>query len=351
MAALVVACCLLSACTGEPPAPPPAPSSPPLPEPTTPPPTGLYGGVATGGIGVELLLATSPPTIFDADSGTRATLPGVPGGDRLVSVLRVGRTPVVLTGPKCQRITCDPADVYVYLGISAPRSLGKAVSAAPGADGTSVWLIRQDSPDNCRLEHVALTGTSFGQGTVAACSTMVRQETSYGLLITVGTGTADTVDVLIDPATGRTVQQAPRILSAAGDRLVLAGLADLTVLDLRDGTRKQVPLPVAQTTPLIVPSRDATVAAVDFGTPSWHGTGTQTRDLWLLNLGDRTWQQAPSMPFTTENLKQSGLDWTEAGDLVLDDGVVAAWHPGEPAWRLGKAKLTGALQAPGVVTS
>ncbi len=349
MVALAAACCLLTSCTSE--APVPAPVSSARPAPTTPPPTGLDGLVATGGIGVELLLATSPPTVFDADSGVRATLPGVPGGQRTVSVLRVGHTPVVLTAPTCQQSSCDPAEVYVYLGLSPPRSLGKAVSAAPGADGTSVWLIREDGPDLCQLEHVALTGTSFGRGTVASCHTLVRVETSHGLLITVGSGTAETVDVLIDPATGRTVQQSPRILAAAGDRLVLGGLTDLTVLDLRSGARKPVALPVPAPNPYVLPSRDGYVAAVDFGTPSFPGTGTQTRDLWLLNLRDGSWQQAPSMPYSTENLKHSGLEWTEAGDLVIDDGAVAAWHPGEPAWRLGKAKLAPAQQAAGVATS
>jgi hypothetical protein len=241
--------------------------------------------------------------------------------------------------------------VYVYQGGGAPRSLGKAVSAAPGADGASVWLIRQDSPSLCRLEHVALSGNSLGDPTVAACRTTVRVETSHGLLITVNSGTANTVDVLIDPATGRTVQQAPRILAAAGDRLVLGELTDLTLLDLRSGARKPVSPPVPQPNPTVLPNRAGDLAAVDFGTPSWRGTGQQTRDLWLLNLTDGTWQQVPSMPYTTEHLKSSGLDWSEAGDLVLDDGVVAAWHPGEPAWRLGKAKLAGAQQAAAVLTS
>ncbi|MBB2503335.1 hypothetical protein H5411_29900 [Amycolatopsis echigonensis] len=340
---------MLTSCTSG--APVPAPASSARPTPTTPPPTGLDGRVATDGIGVELLLATSPPTVFDADSGVRGTLPGVPGGERVVSVLRVGHTPVVLTAPTCQQSGCAPAEVYVYLGLSPPRSLGTAVSAAPGADGTSVWLIREDGPDLCRLEHVALTGVSFGHGTVASCRTLVRVETSHGLLITVGGGTAETVDVLIDPATGRTVQQSPRILAAAGDRLVLGGLTDLTVFDLRSGARKPVALPVPQPNPYVLPSRDGSVAAVDFGTPSFAGTGTQTRDLWLLDLRDGTWQEAPSMPYSTENLKHSGLEWTEAGDLIVDDGVVAAWHPGEPAWRLGKAKLAAAQQAAGVATS
>ncbi|WP_239154270.1 hypothetical protein [Amycolatopsis sp. FDAARGOS 1241] len=326
-------------------------SDTPAPAPSGPPPSGLGGSVTTGGIGVELLLATSPPTVFDADTGTKGTVPGVPGGDRLVSVSRVGRTPVFTSAPPCRQ-DCGPGDVYAYTGPgSPPASLGQALSVAPGADARSVWLIRQDSADNCRLEHVSLTGRSLGGGGVASCSTILRQETSHGLLITVSNGSPETVDVLIDPETGRSVQQAPSILAAAGDRLILGGLTDLTVLDLRDGSRKRIQPPVVQTNPLILPSRDDAWAAVDFGSAAWHSSDIQTRDVWLLNLYDLTWQQAPSMPFSTGNLKHSSLDWTDHGDLVLDDGVVAAWHPGEPAWRLGSAKLTGPLQEAAVATS
>ncbi|MGW4482573.1 hypothetical protein ACWEOE_01915 [Amycolatopsis sp. NPDC004368] len=297
---------------------------------------------------MQLLLATSPPTLFDADTGATGTVPGVPGGDRLVSVRRVGRTPVILTTPLCQ-LTCQPFDVFAYAGVATP--LGQAVSLAPGADAKSVWVIRQDAPDSCRLEHVSLAGAVRDGGSSASCTTILRQETSHGLLITVNNGTAETVDVLIDPDTGRTVQQSPRILAAVGDRLILGGLTDLTVVDLRDGSRKKVEPPVVQSSPLVVPSREGNFVAVDFGSPAWHSSDIQTRDVWLLDLTDLTWQQSPSMPYTTGNLKHSSLDWTDDGDLVLDDGVVAAWHPGEPAWRLGKAKLTGALQTAAVSAS
>jgi hypothetical protein len=301
---------------------------------------------------VRLLLATSPPTVFDADTGAKGSVPGLPGGNRLVSVQRVGHTPVILTSPACQSATCAPADVYTYAGPdTTPVSLGQAFSVAPGADGDSVWVIRQDSPGNCRLQHVSLAGPALGPGTVASCRTIVRQETSRGLLITVDNGTAETVDVLIDPATGRSVQQAPRILAATGDRLILGGLTDLTVVDLRDGGRAKVAPPVVQSTPYVLPNRDGSLAAVDFGTAAWRSTDIQTRDLWLLDLHDLTWLEAPSMPYTTAHLKTSGLDWSPDGDLLLDDGVVAAWHPGEPAWRLGAAKIPDAQQFPGVSTS
>ncbi|MDT8910480.1 hypothetical protein [Amycolatopsis sp. PS_44_ISF1] len=300
-------------------------------------------------IGTRLLLATSPPTVFDADTGVQGGVGGLPGGDRQVSVQRVGHTPVILTAPECRGDTCEPAEVYAYPGALVP--LGQAFSVAPAADGEGVWQIRPDSPGNCRLQHVSLAGRVLGTGTVASCRTVVRQETSHGLLITVDNGNAETVDVLIDPATGRSVQQAPRILAATGDRLVLGGLTELTVVDLRDGGRAKLAPPVVQSAPYVLPNREGTLAAVDFGTAAWRNTDTQTRDLWLLDLRDLTWLEAPSMPYTTGHLRTSGLDWSPGGDLVLDDGVVATWHPGEPAWRLGRAKIPADRQSPGVSTS
>jgi hypothetical protein len=329
--------------------PAPATSVSHPPTPSTPPPSGLTGSVATGGTGVEVMLATSPPTVFDSDTGTKGTVAGLPAGERVVGLRRVGEAVVITTERPCSR-ECGPGDVFVY-DAGALTSLGEAFAVAPGADQDTVWAIREDSPESCRLEHVSLTGRPLGTGTVASCSTIVREETSRGLLITVHNGTAETTDVLIDPDTGRSVRQAPSILAAFGNRLILGGLTDLTVVDLRDGSRKKLQPPVVRTNPLVLPSRDGASVAVDFGSPAWHGSDIQTRDVWLLDLADYTWQHAPSMPYRTETLKHSSLDWSAEGDLVLDDGVVAVWHPGEPTWRLGRAELTGDLQAAAVVTS
>ncbi|WIV59623.1 hypothetical protein [Amycolatopsis nalaikhensis] len=309
---------------------------------TTPwsPPEGLDGVRATGGIGVTALLPTAGPTLFDADTGPAATPPGYPTGDIGLSVVRVGKHAVFTVYPPYTHST-EPFETLVYTGPSSPpRSLGRAWSVAPGVDGDSVWLIRQDAPDACRLQHVSLSGGEFGQGQPASCRTQVRAETAHGLLITINSGAAESTDALIEPETGRTVRQEPRILAVADDRMLLDGLTDLTLVDLRSGDRKQLSRPALGRTPAVVPSRDGGVWAVDFADPAYRGTSTQTRDIWLLRPDTLTWQHAAGMPFSTEHLKRGGgLDWSEAGDLVLADGVLAAWHPGEPKWRLGTAAL------------
>ncbi|VVJ23441.1 Uncharacterised protein [Amycolatopsis camponoti] len=336
---------LLSGCTGETPPPPPGPSATSAP-PTTPSalPEGLTGVPATGGIGITAVLPTTGPTLFDADRGPVATPPGYPGGDLGISVVRVGKS-AVLTAYPAGTGSDDPFEVFVYTGpASPPRSLGRAWSVAPAVDGGSVWVIRPDAPDACRLQHVSLSGDELGHGQSASCHTQVRAGTSHGLLITINSGAAESTDALIDPESGRTVQQAPRILGVAGDRMLLDGLTELTLVDLRDNRHQQLSRPVIARTPTVVPSRDGSVWAVDFANPAYRGTSTQTRDLWLLRPDALSWEHVAAMPFITEHLKRGGgFDWSDAGDLVLADGVLAAWHPGEPRWRLGKAALPASV--------
>ncbi|WP_410667089.1 hypothetical protein [Amycolatopsis sp. cmx-4-68] len=299
---------------------------------------------ATGGIGITALLPTAGPTLFDADRGSAGTPPGYPGGDVGYSVVRVGKS-AVLTAYDLDPKNTDPFAVFAYTGpATPPRPLGRAWSVAPGADGDSVWLIRQDAPDDCRLHHVSLAGAEAGPGQTASCHTQVRAETAHGLLITINAGAAESTDALIDPETGRTVQQAPRILGVAGDRMLLDGLTEFTLVDLRDNSRRQLSRPVVARTPTVVPSRDGGIWAVDFADPAYRGTSTQTRDLWLLRLDGPDWEHVAAMPFVTEHLKRGGgFDWSDSGDLVLADRVLAAWHPGEPQWRLGKAALPASV--------
>ncbi|HET6708085.1 hypothetical protein [Amycolatopsis sp.] len=287
-----------------------------------------------------MLLPTVGPTLFDADRGPVGTPPGYPGGEVALTVVRVGKQAVFTVYPPYTQNSA-PFEVLEYTGPSSPpRSLGRAWSVAPDAAGEGVWLIRQDGPDDCRLQHVSLAKGELGRGQSASCRTQVRTETAHGLLITINGGAAESTDVLIEPVTGRTVRQAPRILGAAGDWLLLDGLTDLTLVDLRAGSSKKLNRPAIGGAPTVVPSREGAVWAVDFANPAHRNTSTQVRDLWLLRPAGPTWEHVPGMPFATEHLKRGGgFDWSAAGDLVLADGVLAAWHPGEPRWRLGQAAL------------
>ncbi|MEC3974662.1 hypothetical protein [Amycolatopsis sp. H20-H5] len=336
----MAACCVLSACTaGQPDAPGPSSPAAPFTQPQ-PPPAGLPGAAADG-ISVRLLLPTSPPSVFDADTGKTARVAGAPGGNRSNYVIQAGKHPVLVSAPVCQPTACTtPSDVLAYSAADGSvQTLGKALSAAPTADGEGVWLIRDDGNDNCRLQRVSFAGVQTDAGQSASCGTTVRTDGPKGLLIRVNDGTQSYEDVLIDPVTGRTVQQAPHILGLIGNRLLIEELSGFTVLDLDTGTKVALKRPGTdgQASDLL-PSPDGRRAAIQFGVPSWRSTSTQVVDVWVLDLDTPQWLQAPSMPYSGD-LKHCALDWSGAGDLVLADTVVAAWHPGEPSWRLAKAPL------------
>ncbi|WP_328701681.1 hypothetical protein [Amycolatopsis pittospori] len=291
-------------------------------------------------IGFRLVMATSPPSILDPATGASTPLPGAPAGDRVNDVLRVGKAAVVLSAARCGSSCLEPSEVFVYGDPkNPPWKLGKARSAAPSADETGVWLIRDDGNDLCRLQFVSLLGTERDRGRPASCTTAVRQEVPQGLLITVNTGTSSAEDVLIDPATGRAVHQYPRVLAITKDRMLLAELTKFSVLDLRNNQRTPVERPVSNGSPgPVIPSRDGYKVAVVFGDPAWQGTSTQTADVWVLALDTLTWTHAPSMPIVAP-IKQVAVEWTEDDDLVVVTDVVASWRLDRPHWSIAKTPL------------
>nr|WP_246481323.1 hypothetical protein [Amycolatopsis umgeniensis] len=285
-------------------------------------------------------MTTSPPSMLDPATGALTPLPGAPAGDRVNEVLRVGKFPVVLSAGRCGPSCLEPSEVLVYGDPkNQPWKLGKARSVAPSADESGVWLIRDDGNDLCRLQFVSLLGAERDRGRPASCTTAVRQEVPKGLLITVNSGTATAEDVLIDPTTGRTVHQFPRVLAITKDRMLLAELTRFSVLDLRNDQRTQVERPVANGTPgPVVPSRDGYKVAVMFGDPAWAGTSTQTADVWVLALDTLTWTHAPSTPIATA-INQVAIEWTEDNEVVIAADAVASWRLDRPYWTIVKTPL------------
>ncbi|WP_158879621.1 hypothetical protein [Amycolatopsis anabasis] len=320
---------LLTACATTPPAPAPAPPAP------LPTPGALHGTPPREPTGLRLLLPTAPPVLFDVDAGTARPIPGVPPGDRVTAVFRAGRTPVITSAARCGPSCVEPAEVLVAEPDRPVRSLGRARSAGP-AEGAAVWLIRDDGDDQCRLQRVALTGAEADAGRPASCETAVRGEGPAGLLITVQAGRPQAEDVLVEPETGRTVQQAPRIAAMAGQRLVLTELTEFSVLDLPTGARRKIARPVPNGSPgPAVASRDGRYLAVPIEDPAWQAGATRVLDLWVLELDTLRWLRTPAMPIATE-FDAAALDWTESGTLVLTGELpgVALWRPGADTWTL-----------------
>ncbi|WP_157357373.1 hypothetical protein [Amycolatopsis nigrescens] len=338
-ALLLALACLLSACTAL-----PEPAGPPAPPGAGP---GPLRGERVEGLGkLSLLMPSSPPTVLDAATGEFREVPGAPGGDRVYTVLRAGSTPVLLSAARCAPLCADPGEVLVYQD-GRLRSLGTARSAAAaegGGTADGLWLIRDDGAGLCRLTWISLAGVERDAGSPASCQTTLRQSGDAGLLITVQAGRPSAEDVLIDPATGATRQQFPRIAALSGNRLLLEGLTDFTVLELDTDRRHQLARPVPGGEPSRAsPSRDGRFLAVPVEHANWWGGPLRAVDIWVLDLGSLAWLRVPSMPLQAE-FAGHALDWSESGALVLigkfaGESVLGTWRPGEPSWRFRPVAL------------
>ncbi|RZQ65045.1 hypothetical protein [Amycolatopsis suaedae] len=342
MRVLVVALVLLLAACTEPP--------PPQPVPPDPEPGPLAGAPAPAGL--RLLFATAPPVVFDVGTGVATPVPAAPPGDRLTSVFRAGSTSVLLSAERCGATCVQPAEIFLLDGPHA-RSIGQARSAAPTADGRGLWLVRHEG-EVCRLVRAGLDGTETSLTRPSSCDTGVRAETSAGLLITVRANRQSeqsAQDVLVDPATGRTLRQRGRVLGMAGDQVLFTELTGFTLLDQRTGVEQPLPDPLPSGEPGdALTSPDGRYLAVPFGDPAWRGTSTQVFDVWLLDLAARRWIRAPSMPVSAR-LKHQAVDWAPDGSLVLAGAlgprsasgdpatVVGRWQPGAEQWQVAQVRL------------
>jgi hypothetical protein len=341
---LLLGCFVLAACTAEPaPAPPISSTSYPPPPPLGP----LRGTPPTGPTGIRLLLPTTPPTLLDADTGRSEPVPGTPAGaDRVNYVFRPGDVPFIdSTSPKDCAETCSvPPTVLAYDKPGGPaRPLGQARTFGGSADGKAVWMMRQDSPGGCELVRVPLDGSPAGPGSSADCDTAVGGENHSGLLLRFFG--QELRSVLIDPASGRTLQQFGEVLAIAPDYLLAKEGDGFILFNARTGQPRKVDAPPsAGDSVAATVSRDGRHFAVSFGDQSISGTDTESYDLWLLDAETGTWLHPPSMPAKLD-LKKTAVDWTTAGDVVLADSSaglgVALWKPGTPTWTITKTPVPG----------
>jgi hypothetical protein len=330
---LLFACLVLAACSGT-----PAP----------PPPLGpMRGTPPTHPTGIRLVVPSVTPSVLTADTGVSAPIPGAPTGKLNVRqnwVIRVGNTAVIGSAPKCNAYGClDPADVLVYDKSGPLRSLGKARSFAASADAQGLWMIRDDGNKQCHLELQPLSGAKPGPSSPAACSTVLIGENRAGLALRITTnGPSQTV--VIDPATGRTIQQYSSLIAMTPDQLLVSEAENtLTLVDPRSEAKHPVSWPAQGSQPgNAVLSRDGRYLAVPFVDPSVDGTSHQSYDLWLLDLIDLSWVHPPSMPIEVD-VANEALDWTAAGDVVIagpeTETGVGSWRPGQDAWTLTPGPL------------
>jgi hypothetical protein len=309
-------------------------------------PVDLRGSPLGATTGLRLLVADSRPFVLDVDSGVVTRVRGlraaaIPG----FSVLSVTARSAVVTA--LDSPSANKAQYLVRMGRTMAISLGAARDVVPAENGEAVWVTRVSSPGHCRLQRVG-----FDRRTTAAraipCNWITAPAGSLGLVV----GRTR----VIDPLTGHTLlAERQGIIAVAGDHALIAGGPAyapgyrFTLMDTSTGSRRQFAWPsiVGEADAPAVDPRGRYIALA-FADPSWHQSGWQVLDVWVLDTMTAKLTHVPGMPAYV-SLKATSMQWTHDGRLVLlaeNDGrdFVAAWRPGQrtlPIKLLRLPKRTG----------
>lgn len=83
--------------------------------------------------------------------------------------------------------------------------------------------------------------------------------------------------------------------------------------------------------------------AIPFADPSWHNTGRQVLDVWVLDTVTARLTHLPATPAYV-SLKRTSIAWTHDGRLVLlgqedERAFVGVWRPGQKRLSLKTVRL------------
>jgi hypothetical protein len=140
------------------------------------------------------------------------------------------------------------------------------------------------------------------------------------------------------------------VLAVAGRRVLLAGGVShapgyrFTLLNTVTGSRQRFGWPsiLAGLDPAAVDPRGRYIA-ITFADPSYHLSGYQVLDVWVLDTVTAKLTHLPGTPAYV-SLKRTSLAWTHDGRLVLLGAVdgrsfVGVWRPGEQRISLKSVRL------------
>jgi hypothetical protein len=206
----------------------------------------------------------------------------------------------------------------------------------PAAGGRSVWVKSFIDAHHCTLREISLDGRHLRGPRPVPCSAALIGPGAGALLVE---GRS-----VIDPASGRVLLGAGRLLAIAGNFALTVRLPHpLTLTDLRTGTRRALRWPSwfggpSWGTDQVAVDPSAKLIAVSFSDPAYDSTSTQVTDVWLPDPSTGRWQHLPDMPADVA-LKWTSMSWTSNGRLVMlartptsspaTHAVIAVWRPGE----------------------
>jgi hypothetical protein len=281
--------------------------------------------------GLRLVVASKPPFTFDVDSGAVTRLRAV--GNTL-DVIGVSRGAVVVVAEPGTPVTNKRLWI-VRSDASAPSPIGDGRDVAVAAGGAGVWVTRLVSRKHCALRRIGIDGRRSAARAIP-CAWIIAPGGALGLVVH--------RTRIIDPRTQHKVLATGQgVLAVAGRRVLLAGGAShtpgyrFTLLDIVTGARHRFAWPsilAGLEAPAVDPH--GRYVALQFGDPSWHNTGRQILDVWVLDTATSKLTHVPGTPAYV-SLKRTSIAWTHDGRLVLLGEMDGQSFVG--VWRRGDARI------------
>ncbi len=316
-----------------PPAAIPAPPAPPPPSLVSQPGLPLRGVPLTSPTGLRLLVADAPaPFVLDVDSGETTPITGLPtGGERVVSLVRVGEDALVASYRICTECRSGPVMHYLLRnGSTAATPFARAFTAVGSRDGGGAWLFTNRRPRGCMIREVDLSGRDRRPPLLASCNTGLVAELPGGLLLNyAGPGGVEAYTVLVR-RNGREVRYEDWQAQPLVGNLVLSGtdrLSGLTVHDMARRTNRRLSWPASRGFGVgnAIGEPSGPRAIVEFARYS----PRHRLDVWVLDTRTRRWTHLPDMPAAIVP-KETSIQWTPDGRVVILDGpALGVWRPGD----------------------
>lgn len=287
-------------------------------------------------------LPTAPPASFSAgDHVLLGTEHAVVRVDLATGATRVLRLPSAVWTPTSHRLVVARSDVvvaaspigdqrgrgptvYAFDGTAAGRRLGWGQRVVASRDGTGVWLDRDGGRGN-RVRLVDLAGATPAASAPLDRAERVVADTSAGLLVSAGSGSAPGPLVVRDRESGKLVRRVAAVgtvLDAAGPRVVWTACGGCPPVVTRVDTGAYAPLETGGLDNVLAArlapdGRHVALVVTGATAGSW--------DVAVAHLPDdsRSGNVRPVLPGLRPGPSFEGppqLGWTASNRLVVSDG-------------------------------
>ena len=302
----------------------------------------LTGPPLSGPTHLHLIVGNTPPVVFDVDTGTTTTVPGVVPGPYTKTGQPLVTNIVPATGGAI--VTVSNVRTYADYFISAAgtaQPVAPAANAIPARNSDAIWTLTS-SHGSCTLQLVPGSRPAVR----APCGTL-ELDSPAGLVITTAS-----YALVVDPSTGlvlrriRATGQLERISASSGFLLQVSGQSSqfvhgkLVLINLATGTQRHLRWPsILPWVQRVAVEPHGPLVAVGFVSPAYPGP-QQANDIWLLNPTTGVFTHLPGFP-AQESVKFSDMAWTSDDRLVVvaesiasiaqntTRAVLGVWQPGQ----------------------